>query len=270
MQPSNIILETQIKSKTSDNVYTVVIFDNAIACTCPAGGKKQICKHMVSVVHENLEYIKEKAPAFFDALMNAIQVKFDKNILSREEKMKEYAKVVYLDKNIASISVENIKGIEISDKKELEQFKAIAKNCRLYVFHNFLNTARKSPYNIFFASYCTEIKELADIGFIKILPVTYEDYKENTYFTKDILLQKFKEQGIEVPKSKTKQFLMELAAKNNLFKEDMKNYCLIYATELFTTSKDIISYLYKNSSDYDENKKIINIKFLREDTSIPV
>ena len=65
MRPSNIILEKQIKSKTSDNVYTVVIFDNAIACTCPAGGKKQICKHMVSVVHENLEYSSTFQPSPF-------------------------------------------------------------------------------------------------------------------------------------------------------------------------------------------------------------
>ena len=48
----------------------------------------------------------------------------------------------------------------------------------------------------------------------------------------------------------------------------MKNYCIIIATELFTTSKGIISYLYKNRSKYVENQKILAIRFLREDTSI--
>lgn len=269
MNIGNIIIEKQIKSKTSDNIYSVFIFENAIACTCPAGGKKQICKHMINVAHDNLDYIKEVSPEFFNKLMHAIEIKCNKNI-SYDDKLKEYAKVVYLDKNITSISIENIKGIENSDKKELELFKPIVENCRLHEIYEFINISRKSPYNIFFAPYYDEIKQLANIGFIKILPINFDDYINNTYHTKDSLTKVIKEHNIKIPDKSNKQYLIDLANKNKLFDEDMKNYCIIFATELLTTSKDIISYLYKNRSKYIENKKLLDIRFLREDTSIMV
>jgi len=59
LEPQKLITKKTIKSKTSDNIYTVWVFDNCVACTCPAGGKRQLCKHIIEIVHENLEQIKE-------------------------------------------------------------------------------------------------------------------------------------------------------------------------------------------------------------------
>jgi len=269
LEPQKLITKKTIKSKTSDNIYTVWVFDNCVACTCPAGGKKQLCKHIIEIVHENLEQIKEASPEFFNKLMYAIEVKYNKNI-ANEEKLKEYAKVVYLNKDIAQESIENIKGIEKSDRKELEQFKPIIEHCQLNKLYEFLNISRKSPYNIFFSPYYHELEQLAQIGFIKILPVNFNDYINNTRHTKESLTKKIKENNIKIPDKANKQYLIDLANKNNLFNDDMKNYCIIFATELLTTSKDIISYLYKNRSKYIDNKKMLDIRFLREDTSIKV
>lgn len=267
MDIGNVIVEKKVKSKTSDNIYSVFVFENAIACTCPAGGKKQICKHMINVVHEHLEDIREKAPIFFKKLMHAIEIKQDKNI-SYEEKLQEYAKVVYLDKSITTVSINNIKNLEKSDKIELNVFKPIVEHCRLYELYEFLNISRKSPYNLFFTPLYNEIKELNRIGFIKILPIKFNDYISNVNYTKDSLTKIIKSKNLKIPDKSNKQFLINLANSNNLFDDDMKNYCIIIATELFTTSKDIISYLYKNRSKYVENKKVLDIRFLREDTSI--
>lgn len=264
MDLGNLIIEKQIKSKSSNNIYTVFVFENAIACTCPAGGKKQLCKHMISVVHEHLEKIKNENPIFCEKLINTIEIKNNKNI-PYSEKIKEYAKIVYLDKNITAVSIENIKEIVASDERELEQFKPIVDHCRLYDLYEFVNLSRKSLYNIFFSPSYDELKKLADIGFINIYPIKFEDYINNTYHTKESLTKILKEHNITIPNKSSKQNLIELANNNNLFKEDMENYCIISANELLTTSKNIISYLHKNRSKYVENKKILDIRFLRED-----
>ena len=148
MNIGNIILEKQIKSKTSGNVYSVFIYENAIACTCPAGGKKQICKHMINVVYDNLDYINAKTPEFFNKLMQAIEIKNNKNI-SYEDKLKEYAKIIYLNKNIVDESIKNIQGIAKSDIDELKIFLPIIKDYQIRDIYYFFSSARKSLYNVY-------------------------------------------------------------------------------------------------------------------------
>ena len=55
---NEVILSKEIKSSSSDNIYTVTLYKDKISCTCPAGGKKTLCKHMTSVLNENIDMIK--------------------------------------------------------------------------------------------------------------------------------------------------------------------------------------------------------------------
>ncbi len=266
MNIGNIILEKQIKSKTSGNIYSVFVYENAIACTCPAGGKKQICKHMINVVYDNLDYIKDKSPEFFSKLMQAIEVKNNKNI-SYEDKLKEYAKIVYLNKNIVDESIKNIQGLAKSDIDELKIFLPIIKDYQIRDIYHFFSSARKSLYNVYYAKKENVFLELKKAGFLEVKPIEDKDYIENTaiYYTKEELTQIIKQNKIKIPYKSSKAKLFEIACNNNLFKNDMKNYCLVSVTELFATSKDIISYLHKNRGAHELNKKPFYLKFLREE-----
>ena len=42
--PGNIIEQKNVKSSSSENIYTVTLYDNCVSCTCPAGGRKTFSK----------------------------------------------------------------------------------------------------------------------------------------------------------------------------------------------------------------------------------
>ena len=56
--PGNILVQETVKSSSSDNVYTVTLYDNCISCNCPAGIHNSFCKHAESVLKKNIELIK--------------------------------------------------------------------------------------------------------------------------------------------------------------------------------------------------------------------
>ena len=98
--PGEILAQEEIKSSSSDNVYTVILFENCIACTCPAGGRKTFCKHMVEVVYNYLEQIKETNINFYNDLILLLEMKNDK--YHDIEVFKELShKLIHSDKEIA-------------------------------------------------------------------------------------------------------------------------------------------------------------------------
>lgn len=84
--PETLILQKQIESTSSNNVYDVLFFTNCVACTCPAGGRKQLCKHIINTFEDNFEIINEKAPQLSDKLNELIEIKNDKGIDPKEKK----------------------------------------------------------------------------------------------------------------------------------------------------------------------------------------
>ncbi|MDD3149205.1 MAG: hypothetical protein PHV68_00065 [Candidatus Gastranaerophilales bacterium] len=267
LTPNNLLVSQKVKSKTSNNEYEVYIFDSCVVCTCPAGGKKQLCKHLISLIHNNFELLKEKAPNFLPKLIQAIEVKNSKEI-PYKDKFKEYAKVMYLNKDIVDESIQNIHGLIQSDIEELTQFEPLVSNYRIYELYEFMQLSRKSLYNLFFAKNDELLNNLEKLKFIKFHPLSVDDFLEKIYFTKDELIKILKLAEIKFPKKSNKNVLLRLARENNLLDEEIKNYTLISATELFITSKDIISFLHKNRSKYVDDKKILNISFFKEDLNI--
>lgn len=114
--PNRLIVKEIVNSETSSNTYEVSVYDNCICCTCPAGCKKQICKHMVEVIHKNFDKIKAEVPEFSKELMRIIEIKLNTDI-PKEEKMKEYEKIIFLNKTIAQESIKNIQRVENSNIK---------------------------------------------------------------------------------------------------------------------------------------------------------
>ena len=89
-----IIAQEEIKSSSSDNVYEVTLYDNCISCTCPAGGKKCLCKHMVKVLHDNIEILQKEYPIFYKKISEALEMK-----KQLETKQKNYFYKILVDKN---------------------------------------------------------------------------------------------------------------------------------------------------------------------------
>lgn len=177
--PGELIVKETIKSKTSNNEYEVFIFDNCIACTCPAGGKKQLCKHLISVIHSNLELIIDKAPDFSKHLKNLIMLKQDKNI-SQVEKLKEYGKFIYSNKDIAETSHKNTLEIKDSDHRELEEIGVLLlNNAWLGVnFYDFFHQAQKNNFSVFVSLKSETLISLEKSGYIEWYKITDENKKQ--------------------------------------------------------------------------------------------
>lgn len=113
--PETLILQKQIESTSSNNIYDVLFFTNCVACTCPAGGRKQLCKHIINTFEENFESIKEKAPKLSKELNELIEIKNDRHIDPKEKKelIKELiSKIIYLDATISGIATKNLQHID--------------------------------------------------------------------------------------------------------------------------------------------------------------
>ena len=135
--PSGILAQEEVKSSSSDNVYTVILFENCIACTCPAGGRKTFCKHMVETVYNHLEKIKETNIDFYNDLAILLEMKNDRN--HDINKFKELsAKLIYSDKEIAQQAAINSLPF-MEEKKEINNFvDTIAKDIgNINIHHQF-------------------------------------------------------------------------------------------------------------------------------------
>lgn len=64
--PGEILAQEEVKSSSSDNVYTVILYDNCISCTCPAGNKKEYCEHMQNLVYKNWQVLKKTNIGFYN------------------------------------------------------------------------------------------------------------------------------------------------------------------------------------------------------------
>ena len=116
--PNEILLQENVMSSTSDNVYIVTLYDNCLSCTCPAGGRKTFCKHMQSIVYNNLELIKEKNIEFYNNLVQLLEMKNDKN--HNVDVFKEICQsVIYTDRSISQEAYKNT--LDYSEKQSTKQ-----------------------------------------------------------------------------------------------------------------------------------------------------
>lgn len=261
--PNKLIIQEQVKSKTSGNVYTVGFYDNCVFCTCPAGGKKQLCKHIIALTHKHFEVLKENCPDFLEKLLKTIEIKSNKGI-PYEEKLKEYAKIMFLNKDIVKESIDNIGGLIESDIDELEQFLPIVDGYRLFELYELMRLSTTSLYNVFFIEKCNVFSEMEKCGFIEFHELSFEDFIKNVTYTKDYLFFLLNNANIQCPKSAGKKELLDLVKKYNLLEKEIENYCAVCATEKFVTSKKIRSFLFKNRSKYVENKEVLTLSLIGE------
>lgn len=132
---SSILAQEEVKSSSSDNVYTVTLFDNCISCTCPAGGRKTFCKHMTSIVHKNLETIKQVSPQFYNDLMLLLEMKNDSN--HDIEVFKELStKLIHSDKGIATEAFKNSAFFKEEKNKKSDIAENIANDIETIDIHN--------------------------------------------------------------------------------------------------------------------------------------
>ena len=97
---SEILDAIETPSSSSSNVYTTVLFDDCISCNCPAGGRKSFCKHMVAIIHKNLELIKSVNTDFYKKLEYALEMKNNPN-KDLQTYIKLLNQIIYVNKDIA-------------------------------------------------------------------------------------------------------------------------------------------------------------------------
>ena len=97
---SEILDAIETPSSSSSNVYTTVLFDDCISCNCPAGGRKSFCKHMVAIIHKNLELIKSMNINFYNDLITALEMKNNPN-KNLQAYVKLLNQIIYVNKDIA-------------------------------------------------------------------------------------------------------------------------------------------------------------------------
>lgn len=233
LEPETLITHKTVQSKSSNNEYEVFIFNNCVACTCPAGGKKQLCKHLIAAIHENLELINRQAPDFCKQLVDLIELKQNKDI-PQTKKLEEYAKVIYANKEITAASYQNTIGIEESDIEELEELAKILHDSRWLTvhFYDFIRQAQKENYSIFIAMKNQALNELEKAGYI-----SWQNLSEDDYIAHNI--------------------------------NEREIYCAFSATEKLYTNKKITGYAkgIKNLKKTIQPKDI-GIQFIKADYSI--
>ena len=97
---SEVLDAIETPSSSSSNVYTTVLFKDCISCNCPAGGRKSFCKHMVSIVHKNLELIKSVNIDFYNRLQTILEMKNNIN-KDKQVYIKLLNEIIYVDRDIA-------------------------------------------------------------------------------------------------------------------------------------------------------------------------
>lgn len=120
IKPDKLIISEEVKSSFSNNLYTVNIYNNCVSCNCPAGGKKQLCKHIISTVFNNTDKIKNEAPEFFEVLLNVFEIKNSKKV-SQEQKKELYEQIMYVDAKIANKAYEHTIVLSNEPKQPKEQ-----------------------------------------------------------------------------------------------------------------------------------------------------
>ena len=90
----------EFPSSSSNNIYTTVLFNDCLCCDCPAGGRKSFCKHMVSIVHKNLELIKSVNTDFYNHLQIVLEMKNDTD-KDKQVYIELLKKIIYVNKDIA-------------------------------------------------------------------------------------------------------------------------------------------------------------------------
>ena len=235
IEPKNLIIHETVKSKTSNNEYEIFIFDNCITCTCPAGGKKQLCKHLISTIHKNLEIINNVNPDFCKQLCNLIELKQNKNV-SQDEKLKEYAKFIYSNKTIAATAHKNQQEIIDSDIRELDELRELLLNNRWLGcnFYDFIHQAQKENYSVFVSLRLPEILKLIQLGYLQ-------------------------------------EHILSEADKTRLNLKDTESYCAFSATEKLYTNKKIagVARGLKYFS-YERSFDDIGIKYLNENCNFNI
>lgn len=120
--PGQRIEEREFKSSSSNNVYTAILYENCVSCTCPAGGRKSYCKHVEKLVKDNMNLLLEKCPNFADKLTKIFSKSTEKEL--KKELFKE---ISFVNKDIAAQAHSNALILDINVSKIKLEAEARAK-----------------------------------------------------------------------------------------------------------------------------------------------
>ena len=224
--PGKILAQEEVNSSSSNNVYIVILFDNCIVCTCPAGGRKTFCKHMVEVVYKNLELIKHTNKQFYDDLALLLEMKNDR--YHDVDAFKELSSnLIYSDKDIAQQSAINSSAFK-EEKKEINDFiDTIAKDIEdINIHHQFeffnllCHTYNKPNLGFRFCEYPQNLDEFIKRNYLNAVEsADIKDFmkmdkgRKSNYFYKlspeitSIIRQLHKKLSVKFPK--VKEFIDE-------------------------------------------------------------
>ena len=155
--PENIIDKKEFKSSSSDNIYTTILYDNCFACTCPAGGRRTMCKHIKQIIEDNISTLINDFPDFYNKISVILSDNTDK-----EKKKELYKKLSFSNKEIADLSYINTlyQDVNIEDIKAQAEARA----------QKFINTT-------------TNMKNKLEEA-VKINLISFEEFNEATQYLK--------------------------------------------------------------------------------------
>ena len=196
LEPEELLFEEQIKSSSSDAIYTVKIYHNCLSCNCPAGSKKTLCKHMIKVLQSHQKEIEEQATFLWGEITQLLVIKSQPNY--SKEKLKEMAsKVIFVNKEIAETGHDNAVKIKLSTRNEFtkiidiietkftaeqrEDILEILKNIKPHLFKTIMYLNRRNGNKIKTSYWDSETNTIFDAE---------EDYKAGGELV-NILLKKY-------------------------------------------------------------------------------
>lgn len=111
--PGQLLAQEEVKSSSSNNVYIITLYDNCISCNCPAGGRKTLCKHAISVLTKNLELLRSANIEFYNKIDVLLQLKKNGN---KEDYKKLSEEVIFVNKETAEQA--HNKAVKIKNSKD--------------------------------------------------------------------------------------------------------------------------------------------------------
>lgn len=160
--PATPISSKEFKSSSSPALYTTTIYSDCISCTCQGGARKQLCKHMVELVHEQIDNIQLHHPALAEKIIAAMSAKNDPSI-NKNDRKGIYEKVIFVSREMADSA------FEISLLSEIDLTGEMCKKRS----DKFISTTENAISNIEYA--------------LKIGLITVEDYNLGLSFIKNSL-----------------------------------------------------------------------------------
>lgn len=239
---SDVICSEDVKSSSSPNIYKVTVYNGKISCTCPAGGKRTFCKHMLSIIKKNEDLIKTKNSEFYEKLKKLIMLKGNRYD-SQDEYKQLMNELIFVNKAISEKAFDNQLVCEETKllKKELKiDIRNIVnkysreKKIDLLEFLKELGVYSTPENTALYAEYPTKLQDFINEEIIICKQI--QNNIDNPLFINGIdaiRLRKFAHNFLSVPHEyRTKKEVWNYICTNNLL-DKFRNFYTVSLSEDF-------------------------------------